>query len=166
VSDPAPNHRVVAALAGLPVRGRALVVGCGAGDDAEHVASLGYPTVAFDLAPAAIAEARQRFPHSTVRYLTADLLAPPDAWAGAFDLVVEAYTLQELAGVTRQLAMEQTARLVAPGGRLLVVAAAGALSRIELESLRAYGLAVDSIVDFVDRGQGRWRAWFSRPAAA
>ncbi len=32
----------------------ALVVGCGLGDDAEHVAGLGFETVAFDVAPGAI----------------------------------------------------------------------------------------------------------------
>jgi len=34
---------------------RALVVGSGLGDDAEHVASLGFDTLAFDVSPTAIA---------------------------------------------------------------------------------------------------------------
>jgi 2-polyprenyl-3-methyl-5-hydroxy-6-metoxy-1,4-benzoquinol methylase len=53
---------------------RALVVGCGLGDDAEHVASLGYDTVAFDVSESAVRGARARFPDSNVDYLTADLL--------------------------------------------------------------------------------------------
>jgi 2-polyprenyl-3-methyl-5-hydroxy-6-metoxy-1,4-benzoquinol methylase len=91
-ADFAPYPRLVSALVGCSGSGRALVVGCGLGDDAEHVASLGFTTVAFDVAPSAIAAARRRFPNSTVEYVTADLLAPPASWARAFDLVVEVFT--------------------------------------------------------------------------
>lgn len=171
-----PYPRLVSALASLPGPGRALVIGCGLGDDAEHVASLGFATVAFDVAPSAIAAARRRFPNSTVEYMAADLLSPPQSWAGAFDLVVEVFTLQVLTGAARRTAFARVAQLVAPGGRLLVIAGArdehddpGAmpwpLTRAEIESFREYGLAEDSIVDFVDqetRGPvRRWLAWFT-----
>jgi len=53
---------------------RALVVGCGLGEDAEYVARLGFDTVAFDVAATAVRTARRRFPDSAVRYVTADLL--------------------------------------------------------------------------------------------
>jgi len=77
-----PSRRLVSALAGLTGSGRALVIGCGLGDDAEHVASLGFTTVAFDVSPTAVAGARRRFPHSTVEYVTADLLSPLTTRAG------------------------------------------------------------------------------------
>jgi SAM-dependent methyltransferase len=175
-ADLAPNPRLVSALAGLSGGGRALVVGCGLGDDAEHVASLGFATVAFDVAPTAIAIARRRFPRSTVDYIPADLLSPPQAWTRAFDLVVEVFTLQVLTGAARRTAFVQLPRLVAPGGRLLVIGRARAehehpgtlpwpLTRTELESFREHGLTVESIVDFLDADGGRpvrrWRAWFT-----
>jgi SAM-dependent methyltransferase len=175
-ADLAPNPRLVSALAGLPGGGRALVVGCGLGDDAEHVASLGFTTVAFDVSPTAIANARRRFPRSTVAYVPADLLSPPQAWTRAFDLVVEVFTLQVLTGVARRTALAQLPRLVAPGGRLLVIGRARAehehpgtlpwpLTRTELESFYEYGLTAESIVDFLDVDDGRpvrrWRAWFT-----
>jgi SAM-dependent methyltransferase len=179
-ADLAPNPRLVSALAGLPGGGRALVVGCGLGDDAEPVASLGFTTVAFDVSPTAVAAARRRFPRSTVRYVTADLLSPPRFWAGAFDLVVEVFTLQVLTGAARRTAFAQVARLVAPGGRLLVIARARdehedpgqlpwPLTRAEIESFHEYGLVKQSIVDFLDEGRGpvrRWRAWFTAPRSA
>ena len=180
-ADFAPNPRVVSALAGLPGGGRVLVVGCGLGDDAEHVASLGFTTVAFDVSPTAIAAARRRFPRSTVEYLTADLLSPPRAWAGAFDLVVEVFTLQVLTGAARRTAFARLARLVAPGGRLLVIGGARdqhedpgelpwPLTRAEIESFHEYGLVKQSIVDFLDdEGRGpvrRWRAWSAAPRSA
>jgi SAM-dependent methyltransferase len=180
-ADLAPNPRLVSALAGLPGGRRTLMVGCGLGDDAEHVASLGFTTVAFDVSPTAIAAARRRFPRSTVEYVTADLLSPPRAWAGAFDLVVEVFTLQVLTGAARRTAFAQLARLVAPGGRLLVIARAREehedpgqlpwpLTRAEIESFHEYGLVKQSIVDFLDdEGRGpvrRWRAWFTAPRSA
>jgi SAM-dependent methyltransferase len=193
-ADLAPNPNMVAALADLsglpypaglpelhmqPRRERAVVVGCGLGDDAEYVASLGFETVAFDVAPTAITGALKRFPRSTVEYETADLLNPPDGWIGRFDLVVEVYTLQVLTGAARRRAIEQVARLVAPGGRLLVIARArGAsdppgqmpwpLTRAEIESFSSYGLSTLSIVEFPDVEEPavrRWKAWFSRDAA-
>jgi SAM-dependent methyltransferase len=97
-ADLAPYPGLASELAGLPGRGRALVVGCGLGDDAEHVATLGFTTVAFDVSPTAIATAQRRFPGSAVEYVAADLLSPPQGWAGAFDLVVEVFTLQVLTG--------------------------------------------------------------------
>jgi SAM-dependent methyltransferase len=125
-ADFAPSPRLVSALAGLAGGGRALVIGCGLGDDAEHVASLGYTTVAFDVSPTAVVSARRRFPRSSVEYVIADLLSPPQSWAGAFELVVEVYTLQVLTGAARRAAFARTAELLAPGGRLLVIAAARA----------------------------------------
>jgi ubiquinone/menaquinone biosynthesis C-methylase UbiE len=177
-SDFAPNRRLVSALTGLSGRGRALVVGCGVGDDAEHVASLGFTTVAFDVSPTAIAGARRRFPRSRVDYVTADLLSPPPAWLGAFDLVVEVFTVQVLVSTARRAAVAGIARLVAPGGRLLVIAGAREenddpgrmpwpLTRAEIESFHEHGLTIHSIVDFLDDEDGRrvrrWRAWFSAP---
>jgi SAM-dependent methyltransferase len=180
-ADLAPNPALVLALAGVTGGGRAIVVGCGLGDDAEYVASLGFATVAFDVSPTAVAGARRRFPHSAVEYVTADLLSPPGSWTGAFDVVVEVYTLQVLTRAARRTAIARTAQLVAPGGRLLVIARARdehddpgtmpwPLTRAEIGSFRAHGLSEHSISDFYDdegdRTVRRWRAWFTAPNSA
>jgi hypothetical protein len=68
--------------------------------------------------PAAIDGARGRFPGSSVDYTPADLLNPPASWRGAFDLVVEIYTVQPLHGTARTTALAMLPRLVAPGGTL------------------------------------------------
>jgi SAM-dependent methyltransferase len=179
-ADLAPYPGLASELAGLPGRGRALVVGCGLGDDAEHVATLGFTTVAFDVSPTAIATAQRRFPGSAVEYLAADLLSPPQGWAGAFDLVVEVFTLQVLTGAARRTAFAQLAQLLAPGGRLLLIARAREehenlgqmpwpLTRAEVESFHEYGLATQSIVDVLDDDGApvrRWRAWLTAPPSA
>lgn len=153
-----------------PGQGRALVVGCGLGDDAEYVASLGYQVTAFDVAESAVAKANARFPYSGVDYRVADLLAPPDAWRGAFDLVVEIYTVQVLQGEERALAIGNIAGFVAPAGTLTVIARARddsddpgrmpwPLTRTEIESFGSGG-HIEDLHD--DEGVRRWRARFTR----
>jgi SAM-dependent methyltransferase len=159
---------------------RALVVGCGTGDDAEYVARFGFDTVAFDVSDAAVRTARRRYPGSPVTYLTADLLEPPASWSRAFDLVVEVQTVQALPDPLRARATSQIGQMVAPGGTLVVVAAAGdqhyvaadgppwPLVRAEVEAFAAGGLRtvrVERITEPAGPGAGDWLAEFRRPAA-
>jgi SAM-dependent methyltransferase len=155
------------------------VIGCGLGDDAEYLAQLGYRTVAFDVAPTAVAAASRRFPDSPVDYRVADLLDLPPDWRNAFDLVLEVYTVQVLQGEARQTAIVNSAALVAPGGTLLVLARArdsgddpGAmpwpLTRAEIDAFAASGLEpvrIDSVYDNEEPPVRRWVAEFHRPAA-
>ena len=100
---------------------RAVVVGAGLGADAELVASRGYATVAFDLAPSAVGLARSRHPGTTVEYRVADLLDLPADLLGAFDLVVDVFTVTALPRALRDEAVGGVRSLLAPGGDLLVV---------------------------------------------
>lgn len=102
----------------------ALVVGAGTGWDAELIAGLGFATTAFDIAPSAVEAARRNHPASKVRYVVADLLAPPAEWHRAFDLVVESYTVQALPIELQPAAIKQVGELLGPGGTLVVIAAA------------------------------------------
>jgi ubiquinone/menaquinone biosynthesis C-methylase UbiE len=102
--------------------GRAVIVGCGLGDDAEVVAAAGYVTTAFDVSEHAVEWCRERFPDSTVDYRVADLFDLPVELVGAFDLVVEVRTVQSLPPGLRDEAIDAVASLVAPGGSALVVA--------------------------------------------
>ena len=120
-----PNLVDWADAAGLDGAGRtALVPGCGLGYDAEYLAGRGFAVTAFDIAPTAVLTARRENPGSPVSYVTADLLDLPADWAGAFDLVVEAYTVQPLFGSAREKALSALAGPVAAGGTLLVIARA------------------------------------------
>lgn len=100
----------------------ALVVGCGLGDDAENLQARGFEVTAFDISPTAIAWCQQRFPNSSVNYAVADLLALDPSWHRAFDLVLEARTIQALPLNIRDRAIAAIASLVAPGGILLAIA--------------------------------------------
>jgi SAM-dependent methyltransferase len=160
-------------------RRRAIVVGSGLGEDAEYLAEMGFATLAFDISATAVRSARERFPTSTVEYLTADLFAAPAEWRSAFDLVVEVFTVQALPDELRPLATEAVADLVAPGGTLIVVAAARGegdgpvqgppwpLTRGEVEAFGSGGLRavrIENVGHPGDPAARRWRAEFSRPA--
>lgn len=100
---------------------RALKIGCGLGDDAEDLARRGFETTAFDVSESAIRWCKQRFPSSRVHYAAADLMAPPAEWRGAFDFVLEAYTLQVLPESIRARAIVRVAQFVREGGTLVVI---------------------------------------------
>jgi len=125
-----------------------------------------------------IAGAKRLYPDSLVDYQTADLLDLPAAWAGAFDLVVEAYTVQPLYGPVRQRALAALHGPVAPGGSLLVLSRATdedhpvrdpammpwPLTPAELAlaggPLRAH--RIEKYADDQDPPRLRWRAEFRR----
>jgi SAM-dependent methyltransferase len=155
---------------------RALVVGAGFGDDAELVAGLGFDTAAFDVSPTAVRTARARFPASDVRYRVADLLDPPAGWRAAFDLVVESLTAQSLPDPPRRLAIANVSAMVAPGGTLLVIAAAREadeavagppwpLTRAEIDAFAVGGLEpvrVEDLPRAADSDVRWWRAELRR----
>ena len=160
-----PNHRL-----------RALDVGCGFGDTAEALAARGLQVDAFDVSAAAIDGARARHPASRVRYRVADLLDLPPDYVGAFDLVVECYTLQVLPPALRPAAAASLRRALAPGGRLLVVARGRDLADPPGEmpwpltrgEVIAVGeglelLTLDDLFDDEDPPVRRLRAVFRRP---
>ncbi len=157
---------------------RALVVGCGLGDDAEELGALGLAVTAFDISPTAVDWCRRRFPQSTVEYHVADLLAAPTEWRHAFDFVFEAYTLQSLPPDPRAIAASNLASFVAPGGKLLVIARARdateptgtlpwPLTRDDLSPLLAAGLETVSFEDYFDAEHPpvrRIRVTYRKPA--
>jgi SAM-dependent methyltransferase len=121
--EPQPLLREWAEARGIDGAGRrAVVVGCGLGADAEYLAERGFATTGFDIAETAVRLARERHLRGTVDYRVADLLDLPSEWRGAFDLVVEIFTVQALPDPPRMDAMAAIRSLVAPGGTLLAIA--------------------------------------------
>src|SRR5260221_7669149 len=92
-ADSEPNRNLTTWLDRQQVHGqgqKALVVGCGLGEDAEYLAQLGFAVTAFDIAPTAIRWSQERFPISAVYYGVGGGVAPAGAWRKelAFTLAV------------------------------------------------------------------------------
>jgi 2-polyprenyl-3-methyl-5-hydroxy-6-metoxy-1,4-benzoquinol methylase len=101
---------------------KALVVGCGLGDDAIFLEQLGFEVTAFDISTTAIEWAKRLHPETSVSFEQGDLLEPYSGWLGAFEFVLEIYTIQPLPIELRPTVIDRVASLVAPGGELVVVA--------------------------------------------
>lgn len=99
---------------------KAIVIGCGVGDDAEALGRAGYIVTAFDISPEAIRLCKGRYPESKVNYLVADLFNYPQEWKENFDLVYECNTIQVLPGKYRIEARDAMISLLALDGYILV----------------------------------------------
>jgi len=100
----------------------ALVVGCGMGDDAIELETLGFQVTAFDVSETAIAYCKERFPHSKVDFRQADLLEKQTQWRQKYDFVLEIFTVQALPPKYETRVIQNISDFLAPGGQLLVVA--------------------------------------------
>ncbi len=101
---------------------RAMVVGCGLGDDAVEMARRGFDVTAFDVSASAIELARERHHDRAVSWHVAELFSLPTTWSQAFDVVVEHRTIQSLPPAWQAAGQAAVADLVAPGGSLVLVA--------------------------------------------
>ena len=172
----APHPLLVewAATQPVPKRAhRALVVGCGLGEDAAYLSGLGWGVTAFDISPSAIATARRRFPTVPADFRVADLFNPPQEWVERFDLVLESYTTQSLPVRLRPMVTKHVRRFVAAGGTLLVLADAEdehsvsgppwPLTRDEVAAFAGEGLRCVEIEEVRTPPDTRqWRAQFER----
>jgi SAM-dependent methyltransferase len=100
---------------------KALVVGCGLGDDAEDLDRRGFQVTAFDISPTAIQWSRERFSKSRVHYEVLDLFKAPPRWKRSFDFIWEAYTLQSLLSPLKEKAIQRMSNWVSRHGTLLLV---------------------------------------------
>ncbi len=99
----------------------ALVVGCGLGDDAKYLHDLEFKVTAFDISPTAIEWAKRLYGEADIQFETADLFDSPKEWIGAFDFVLEIYTIQPLPLEMRPKVIDIIATFVAKKGNLVVV---------------------------------------------
>ena len=86
-SAPAPAMKQY--LARHPVRGRALVPGCGRGHEVALAVEHGLDATGLDIAPTGVAEARALYPHLAERFVVGNLFDPPKEMRSAYDVVLE-----------------------------------------------------------------------------
>jgi SAM-dependent methyltransferase len=123
-ADLEPNKFFKAWAEDVGLRGdgrKALVVGCGLGDDAKFLDDLGFQVTAFDISPTAIEWAKRLHAETDIQFEVADLFEPYRNWLGAFEFVLEIYTIQPLPIEMRERVIDAIAAFVAPQGELVVV---------------------------------------------
>lgn len=123
-ADLEPNSYFKAWAESVDLRGegrKALVVGCGLGDDARYLYDLGFDVTAFDISPSAIAWARRLAEGREIEFEVMDLFEPFRGWLGAFDFVLEVYTIQPLPLELRPKVIDAVSSFVKEGGEIVVV---------------------------------------------
>lgn len=103
-------------------KGKALVIGCGLGDDAKALEVAGYGVVAIDVSQTALDLAKERFPDSNIVFEKQDIFDMPEHYHAYFDFVFEAFTVQSLPVEFREKMITSVAKTVAKDGKLLLVA--------------------------------------------
>ncbi len=103
-------------------KGRVVELGCGTGTNAVYLAQKGFDVTAIDIAPSAIAlaEEKARKAGVKVRFLVADVLAPPRL--EPFDLIFDRGCYHGVRGSNAAGYVETVRRLSRPGTLLLILA--------------------------------------------
>ena len=117
----APSLPLKQYLARQPVRGRALVPGCGHGHEVVLAVEHGLDAIGLDIAPTGIAEARALYPQLSERFVVGDLFNPPAEMRGAFDVVLEHTCMSGLHPSLRASYRRGIDLTLRPGGLLIGV---------------------------------------------
>ena len=128
--------------------GTALVIGCGLGEDAVFLSSIGWQVTAFDISASAISWARKLHTKENVEWAVADLLKPLTLWKGKFDLVLEVHILQAIPEEIRNQAASMLPSFLAAEGKLVCI---GRLSSGEDEEGPPWPLTVE-FIESIGRG--------------
>lgn len=104
-----------------PLQGSVLVPGCGMGHDVRAIARKGGKVTGIDLAPSAIAAARQFPVVNEEQYEVLDFFELPDWYIGQFDYIFEHTCFCAIDVVLRPQYVDSVVKALKPGGHLLAV---------------------------------------------
>ncbi len=102
--------------------GKAIVVGCGLGDDAVALAEAGFDVTAIDVSQTAIQWCKERFDYTDVDFRVQDIFELPEEMLQEYDFVFESRTIQSLPLVYRDKIIGAISSLMAPKAKLLAIA--------------------------------------------
>ncbi len=102
--------------------GKAIVIGCGLGDDAVALEEAGFEVTAIDISETAINWCKERFAHTDVDFRVQDIFKLPEDMLAQFDFIFEARTIQSIPLEFRDKTIQAISSLMAPQSKVLVVA--------------------------------------------
>ena len=106
----------------FPKQGRLLELGCGAGNLSIYFAQVGYSVTGVDIAPTAIAWARENAATAGVDipFILSDVLQLSEVEEGTFDIAVDGRCLHCIIGEDRAQFLDTAHRVLKPRGILLI----------------------------------------------
>lgn len=151
---------------------KAIVIGCGVGDDCEALNREGYDVIGFDISKSAIELCKNRYPNTAVNYLVTDLFNCPKEWFQAFDVVYECNTIQVLPGKYRIQARRAISGFVKQNGHALISCRSRItgkqeediplpLDKIEIDGFKNEGLKEISFLAYEDTQNPRVPHFFA-----
>ncbi len=102
--------------------GKAIVIGCGLGDDAVALEEAGFDVTAIDVSQTAITWCKQRFDYTNVDFRVQDIFDLPQEMLGQYDFIFESRTIQSIPLAFRDKTIQAITSLMAPHAKALVVA--------------------------------------------
>jgi len=99
---------------------KALVIGCGLGDDAQFLTKMGYIVDAIDISPTSIKLAKQRFDNKNINFSVEDIFELPSNMINNYDFVYEGLTIQSIDPKHRIQLIEIISSLNNDNGELLL----------------------------------------------
>jgi len=102
--------------------GKAIVIGCGLGDDAVAMDDAGFDVTAIDISETAIKWCQEKYDYTNVNFQVQDIFALPDEMLGQYDFIFESRTIQSLPLEYRDKIIGAIASLLSPHGKLLAIA--------------------------------------------
>ena len=102
--------------------GKAIVIGCGLGDDAMALEDAGFDVTAIDISETAIAWCKDRYDYTNIDFKIQDVFELPKSMLGQYDFIFESRTIQSLPLMYRDKIIGSISSLLAPRGKLLAVA--------------------------------------------
>lgn len=117
-----PNEYLLEYIQNNLPNGKALVVGCGLGDDAIAISEAGFDVTAIDISESAIQWCIDRFDGFGVDFRVQDIFELPDEMLASYDFVFESRTIQSLPLIFRDKVITAISSLLSPNGKLLVIA--------------------------------------------
>jgi len=103
-------------------QGKAIVIGCGLGNDAVAMDEAGFDVTAIDISKTAIAWCKDKYDYTDVDFRIQDIFELPEDMLGQYDFIFESRTVQSLPLVYRDKIIGAISSLLAPRGKLLAIA--------------------------------------------
>ncbi len=111
---------------------RALDFGCGTGRSTRFLRGLAFQTIGVDVSPLMLDQARARDPKGDYRLVADGILS--GFGSGTFDVILAAFTFDNVPDTRKSSALRELRRLLAPAGRLFLVVSAAAIYQHEWAS--------------------------------